>query len=150
MPENQNQKAENKLEQLAFNLFGQRMAMLGSHAAGTVAKKCFRDADAFLKTATEIAEKGIKEFVDTNPLDDAYAPNLPKKHPLNLMSKEWGDLSRVRSVLKKLELDPKAEVLNDADIEWGAIEVGTARRLFPDVVKRAEQMEKDVAATTSK
>lgn len=53
-----------------------------------LAMTCFRDAKIFLEAA-ELVDAGKLDFLeeDTNPLDVAFAPNLKRTHPINLMSR---------------------------------------------------------------
>lgn len=99
---------------------------------------CFRDAAAFLAAADEaLAGKIDWSAEDTNPLDSAFAPNLKKTHPINLMSRAWGDLKKVRATLAELDANPAAESYDP--FSWGKPEVNQARALFPAVVNRAKQ-----------
>ena len=85
----------------------------------------------------------MASIADSSPLDPAFAANLKKTHPINLMSKEWGDLRKVREALKFLEENPSLEAYEE--LSWGKPEVNQARALFPTVVQRADSHAKVVA-----
>jgi hypothetical protein len=99
---------------------------------------CFRDAAEFLAAAEDALAGKIDWFADdTNPLDSAFAPNLKRTHPINLMSRAWGDLKKVQATLAELDANPAAESYDSYG--WGKPEVNQARALFPAVVKRSKQ-----------
>ena len=143
MANNDKPQTDNKLQSLAFELFTQRSAMLNGRSAEPVASQCFRDAESFLKVAEKVEKSGLASIADSSPLDPAFAANLKKTHPINLMSKEWGDLKRVREALKFLEENPSLESYEE--LSWGKPEVNQARALFPTVVQRADSHAKVVA-----
>lgn len=125
------QKANSNLLDLtaiALKLFTARMA----HSQCTpeaLVRTCFRDAKAFITGAADILTSGVDVFAeDNNPLDVAFAPNLKKTHPLNLMSRAWGDLKLVQNALAELEANPVAESYEPYG--WGKPEVNQARVLF--------------------
>jgi hypothetical protein len=102
-----------------------------------LAIECFRDATAFNEVAEEVQTGGIGTVAeDTNPLDMAFAPNLKRTHPINLMSRAWGDLNKVQAVMAELDANPAAEFYEP--FGWGKPEVNQARALFPAVVSRAK------------
>ena len=99
----------------------------------------FRAATEFLAGAQSVQNGEIDLFEeDRNPLDDAKAPNLKKTHPINLMSKAWGDVRLVQAALDDLDANPAAETYEPYG--WGKPEVNQARALFPAVVNRAKQL----------
>lgn len=99
---------------------------------------CFRDAAAFLAAAEEALSGKIDWFAeDTNPLDSAFAPNLKRTHPINLMSRAWSDLKKVQAALGELDANPAAESYDLYG--WGKPEVNQARALFPAIINRARQ-----------
>lgn len=115
-------------EKLAFEIF-----KTTPHAAGN-AEKCamqsFRAAKAFLEVQTQLSSGKLNIYaIDDNPLDDAFAPNLKRNHPINLMSKEWGSLEKVKKVMKDLDENPTASTYETYG--WGPAEVMQARTLFP-------------------
>lgn len=100
---------------------------------------CFQDAMGFMEIERKVLAGELDVFAaDANPLDDGYAPNLKKTHPINLMSKEWGNIEKVREQLKWLEARPEAK--SNEEMHWELQEVNQARALFPAVVKRADEM----------
>lgn len=122
---------------VALELFKGRSSHQGI-APRQLAIGCFRDAAAFLAAAEDVQAGNVDWFAeDTNPLDSAFAPNLKRTHPINLMSRAWGDLKKVQSVLADLEANPAAEFYEL--YSWGKPEVNQARALFPAIVNRAKQ-----------
>ena len=122
---------------VALELFKERSSQ-GGFNPKQLAIDCFRDATVFTDVAEEVMTSGIDLVAeDTNPLDEAFAPNLKRTHPINLMSQAWGDLSKVQIVLTDLEANPAAELYEP--YSWGKPEVNQARALFPAVVNRAKQ-----------
>jgi len=126
------------LTSVALELFKSRSIHQGA-SPRQLAIGCFRDATAFLAAADDVLSGEIDlSDEDTNPLDPAFAPNLKKTHPINLMSRVWGDLNKVRDVLDELEASPAADSYEP--LSWGKPEVNQARALFPAVVHRAKQV----------
>lgn len=125
------------LTDVALELFKTRSMSPGINPE-QLAIDCFRSAKSFL-AVSELVQSGEIAAIDndTNPLDVACAPNLKKTHPVNLMSRAWGDVKKVESVLAELEADPSAESYEP--FGWGRPEVNQARALFPAVVNRAQQ-----------
>lgn len=126
------------LTSVALELFKSRSIHQGS-SPQQLAIGCFRDAKAFLAAADNVLSGEIDlSDEDTNPLDPAFAPNLKKTHPINLMSRIWGDLNKVRNVLAELDANPATDTYEP--YSWGKPEVNQARALFPSVVQRAKQV----------
>jgi hypothetical protein len=126
------------LTDVALDLFKERGAQSGI-SSHQLAMNCFRDAKIFLDAA-ELVHSGKLNFLeeDTNPLDVAFAPNLKRTHPINLMSRAWGNLAAVHKAFNDLDANPKAESYEPHG--WGKAEVNQARALFPAVIQRAKQM----------
>ena len=128
-------KQNNKLYSVALTLFSNRSMHSGFNPQ-QLALACFRDAKIFVSTAQQIQENRVNPSADDeNPLDAACAPNLKRTHPINLMSRAWGDLKRVQDALSDLEANPSAEYYEAYG--WGKPEVNQARALFPAVVQRS-------------
>lgn len=124
-----------ELKAVALELF--KVRRNGGVSAAQVALSCFRDAQSFLDVADQIEMGDLELGADKNPLDDGYAPNLSKTHPINLMSKEWGDIQKVRDALKIVE----SPTVNSLDqYHWGKNECNLARTLFPGFLRRAEEL----------
>jgi hypothetical protein len=122
---------------VALELFKERSSQ-GGISPRQLAIECFRDATIFTDVAEDVATSGIDLITeDSNPLDVAFAPNLKKTHPINLMSRTWGDVNRVEQALADLDANPGAEQYEPYG--WGKPEVNQARALFPAVVDRAKQ-----------
>ena len=135
--------ADNKLnaaDEIALELFkGRSRNGLPSELARAVALSCYRDAKMFLQAREEIQSGTVDPFADDkNPLDQAFAPNLPKTSPWNLMSREYGSLQKVQSISRWLNDHPTATEYED--LGWKPAEVRAARDLFPGVLSRASKM----------
>ncbi len=126
------------LSAVALELFKSRSLQSGANPQ-QLAIICFRDATVFLAAAQEVLAGGMDLFAeDTNPLDEAFAPNLKRTHPINLMSRAWGDLRKVQAALADLDANPTVDFYEP--YSWGKPEVNQARALFPAVVSRAKQL----------
>lgn len=124
---------------VALQLFKERSTQSGI-SPKQLAIECFRDATAFTQVAEDIATGDVDlNSEDDNPLDVAYAPNLKRTHPVNLMSRTWGDLEKVREVINDLDANPAVESYEL--YEWGKPEVNQARYLFPAVINRAKEFD---------
>jgi hypothetical protein len=128
------------LNAVALELFKARSMHPGT-TPQQLAITCFRDAQAFLKVTDQLVAGEI-ELVnsDANPLDVAFAPNLKRTHPINLMSREWGDIAKVQTALTDLDANPAADTYEP--YSWGKPEVNQARALFPAVVQRSQLLSK--------
>ena len=128
------------LTTVALELFKTRSMQPGT-TPNQLAIHCFRDAKAFLAITEQLVAGEIDLNVeDSNPLDSAFAPNLKRTHPINLMSRSWGDIKKVEAALAELEANPAADVYEPYG--WGKPEVNQARVLFPTVVQRSQQLAK--------
>jgi hypothetical protein len=125
-------------QRVALQLFAHRSRGV---ASDTIARQCFRDADAFLKVAAEVESGTLEVKPETGPqLSDVSAPNLDKKHPINLASKAMGNLARVQKIGQWLKTNPTPErdpeelagrINAEFDLAWGLPEIDTARAIFP-------------------
>lgn len=133
MANEKNSDAE--LKAVALELF--KASRVAGVSAQQIATRCFKDASAFLEVSTKVLSGSVDIFAeDNNPLDEAFAPNLKKTHPINLMSREWGSLEKVREVLSDLDQNPKLESYEKYG--WGLPEVNQARMLFPAKLAKAK------------
>jgi len=122
-----------RLEKTAFQLF--QNARQNNNSPKQVAIRCFRDAAAFLETADQIMNGSIDIVaIDNNPLDEAYAPNLKKTHPCNMISRELGS---VKLVQETYEMIKSPGVQSYEKYDWNLDECNKARALFPAVLERA-------------
>ncbi len=123
---------------IALELFKGRSLQSGVNPR-QLAMSCFQDATVFIAAAQDF-QSGKKELFaeQTNPLDLACAPNLKRTHPINLMSRAWGNLQKVQAALADLDAHPNAEFYEPYG--WGKPEINQARALFPAVVSRAKQL----------
>lgn len=132
------------LREAAWELFVQRSpsGMRGPQAE-SLARQCFIDATAFANVAA-LAAKGDTFAAEPTKggLDFAFAPNLKKTHPLNMVSAKHGNVSRVKEVLDYLQQNPTANEISaipgvSDDLGWGRPEVNTARAIFPKYIATA-------------
>ena len=122
---------------VALELFKERSSQAGI-SPKQLAIDCFRDATAFTTVAEDVMTGEIDPVAeDANPLDIAFAPNLKRTHPINLISRAWGDLTKVQAALAELDANPAVEFYEPYG--WGKPEVNQARVLFPTVVSRAQK-----------
>jgi len=128
-------RSSDTLSEMAFQLFSDRSSRGVRVATEALAITCFRDAAAFMDVAKRVRSGEPLTAEPEGPqLSDASAPNLKPKHPLNMVSKRFGDpkLTEVRAIHNRLLKDPTLETLSEYD--WGKAEVSTAREVFPAYV----------------
>lgn len=122
-----------RVQQTAFELF--RSSAVGV-APEMLAIRCFRAAQAFCDAADKIISGEVSIYqIDNNPLDDAYAPNLKKTHPVNIISKKWGDLKKAVEAWEHVQ---NLSVKEYEPFGWSEPECNQARALFPAVLDRAK------------
>jgi hypothetical protein len=122
---------------IAIELFKVRSGLPGA-SAQQLATGCVRDAMIFVHTFNEAITGGDRLLAeDSDPLDTAFAPNLSKTHPINLMSRARGNLQKVQLALADLEANPAAEFYETYN--WGKPEINQARALFPAVILRSKR-----------
>lgn len=125
------EKPIGEVEKVALQLFAERSSrIVRLGATRQVALESFRDAQTFLQVQAEFRSGRL---VTAAPLKDpraeCFAPNLKKTHPHNLVSQEFGDLSRVAKIYAELKADPTRETYEECD--WDKPQVDLARILFP-------------------
>lgn len=142
MAEKQSSPVTSRLDEIALELFKARsLGGLHSETTRAIAVACYRDAQVFLDAQSQITSGQFDPFAEErNPLDPAFAPNLPKNSPWNLMSRQYGSLSRVCQVLKDLEAQPSLTTYERDGLNWDAAQTRAARDLFPGVRQRAFDM----------
>ena len=126
------------LTSVALELFKARSLQPGINPQ-RIAVECLRDARSFLQAADDFLSGKSQRDLESSPLDDAFAPNLKKTHPINLMSSTWGDLKQVERILDELAADPSID--SYTQFGWGKSEINQARVLFPSVVNRVKQFQ---------
>ena len=122
-----------QVQSVALELFKSRSMLVAQRGTEMVAARCFSDAAAFLEVAAKFRSGEIVATASDPWGAEAFAPKLPKNHPINLVSREWGDRSRVNRLAKMLEAN-KANLdyeLQDGDLSWSRATTNTARNLFP-------------------
>lgn len=112
-------KTDTELESVALRIYVERVSMRSaSFGSDQIAAASFRDAEAFLRIRDKVRNKELEPSsreIGTQ-LSDASAPNLSPLHPLNLISKRFGDkdLRRVKQINEWLSKNHPAQ---DAPIE---------------------------------
>ena len=122
-----------ELQARAFELYVARRAhaprAIAQHAK-SVAGDCFIDAAAFLQTAQEISEGTFEPMKPAAPqLDDVCAPNLLPTHPLNMVSRQYGNPETVRKVAERIEAGDLEGCATQYG--WPSSELNRAKDLFP-------------------
>ena len=122
-----------QIQAVALELFKSRSAMVAQRGTEMVAARCFADAAAFVEVAAKYRSGEIVPQPQEAWGADAFAPRLPKNHPINLVSREWGDKSRVNRLAKLLEANAANldYELQDGDLSWSRATTNTARNLLP-------------------
>ncbi len=115
--------ANAELDKLAFEIFSKRAAT--RPAGEQAAVESYKAAEAFLAVRAKVQTEGIASAVDDSPLSDVSAPNQPPTYPLNLVSRKFGDLERVKKIAKWLEQNPTPE---DPSYLFASF-----KRAFPDL-----------------
>lgn len=120
-----------------------------------LAKMCFANADAFAEIEAQYLAGELEEVEDFNPLDDAFAPNLKKNHPCNMVSRRFGSMDLVKKHLlgiRALDRTAAKEVAQGShaaivyeDAGWTFGEVNQAEALFPSLIEKAGRMEREKA-----
>lgn len=126
-----------QLQEIALTFAAERSTQHGLTRG--MAISCFRDAKTFMEVANEALSGKLDSKEGLTALDAAFAPNLKRSHPINLMSSEWGDLEKVKKVLDDLNQNVAADRYEP--LEWGKQEVNQARALFPAVIERAKSLQ---------
>lgn len=134
-----------ELDELAFEIFSKRVAGNIVLHAEQLAIEAYRKAEAFLKVKKQIRSGGIKSVAPEElPGADCRAPNLRKRHPINLISRVDGDLALAARINAWLERNPTPERdpqelatrLNRefADLGWDLETISRARDILPAYV----------------
>lgn len=121
-----------QVQNVALELFKSRTGVFRQFSPEAVAIQAFNDASVFLEVAAKIRSGEM----DMKPVEvwgaDAFAPKLPRNHPLNMVSREWGDRSRVNRIAAALEKNTHPEyAYSEGDLSWDASTTNRARDLFP-------------------
>lgn len=137
-----------ELDEKAFELFREMVAKSPTGRGGEQqARAAYMKAEAFLKVREAIQDGTIKPSkTDASVLTDCCAPNLHRSHPYNLVSRRFGDLSKVGKIQQWLDKNPTPESdpdqlvgrIKDAfpELSWDTPAINTARAIFPQYVTR--------------
>lgn len=126
-----------ELQDMAFRLFAERTSRANAkRGAEQLAKQCFTDAADFLAVAKSVATGGVKAAKPAGPqLAEWCCPNMgrelgirPEDHPLNIVSKRYGSLEKVRKYYDRIKSDHVTEL---PELNWGPDQVSLAREIFP-------------------
>jgi len=134
---------ENDLDAMAFEIF-KASPVASPIAAEQVAINSYAKAKAFMAVRERNKSGKLEQSAPASKLAPFRAPNLPDKHPHNLVSQEKGDLGLINRIAKFLDENPPTDnpdelvpKLNRAfDLGWRAPEISLARVLLPDYVSK--------------
>ncbi len=136
-----------ELDELAFEIYSKRVATHASvKASEAEAVDAYRKAEAFVAVKKKVRAGGVKPLTTTEAQGaDCRAPKLRDTHPINLVSREVGNLPRVEQIKKWLDQNPTPETnpeelihrLNRAfnDLGWDMPTINVARQIFPAYAK---------------
>lgn len=136
------QETNRELDELAFRIFAQRVAVSPRRGGEQDAIGAYRDAGVFLAVRGKIRDGSFDAKPATGPvLADCFAPNLKTTHPHNLVSADRGDLTTVNRIQKFLNANPTPE-RNPLELverfnrdfrgfEWDLPTINVARAIFP-------------------
>ncbi len=122
-------KDTGNIERIALQLFAERSARTLGRGVEQVARQAFKDAEAFVAVAAAYRAGELVAVKDENILADVYAPKLKRTHPINLVSREWGDLNRVKKIAQELQANPTLETYEPMD--WDKPTTALARDILP-------------------
>lgn len=133
--------AEGDRDDLAFQLFAAKSASLPLGRAGKMqAEDAYRQADAFLAVRAQAREGKLSPDKPAGPqLADCSCPNVKPTHPLNLVSRRFGDLQRVNRIKAWLDRNPTpqdepdeltARLNREFGLDWDTPQVSLARATF--------------------
>lgn len=139
MADNNNSKVSNAnrdVLELAQEIFTQSSAMFGGRATRQNAVQAIRAAEEFMTAKAEYESGQLAKPSDIWG-GDCCAPNMPKMHPLNLVSAERNIASKganrelVNRIAKWLASNPNEDqAYEDETWKWTRDETKTARKLF--------------------
>lgn len=136
-------EADPELDALAFEIYKQRIATTHVKRGGEqIALDSYRKAEDFLRIRDKIRSGDTSTKQPEGPqLSDCSAPNLSENHPHNMVSKRYGDLTKVNRIKKFLDQNPTpesdpGELVGKINREfpgigWDLPQVNTARAIFP-------------------
>lgn len=141
------------LDDLAFKIYTQAVAARPLKGSGErEAMDAYRKAEAFLAVQKRVASGQLKAARSpADQLAECSAPNLDRKrHPLNIVSKRFGNAETLRTAAKIHEWlkanpvetsDPKVlvEAFNEEFVgfNWDLPTINVARAVFPAYVGAA-------------
>lgn len=129
-----------ELDEIAMRIFDERLRH-NSLLIERTTLDSYKLAEQWLSVRDGIRAGTISTAKDTGPkLADVSAPNLSQTHPLNLVSRRFGNLDRVNQINAWLVANPTGDepekmvaALNKkfGDLNWGFNEIYIARETFP-------------------
>lgn len=139
-----------ELDKIAEHIFAERITRGDLHLpAEEEAMQSYRHAKAFLAARARVATGELERAEDRSapkgpkPLQDSFAPNLPKTNPHNLISQEHGNRDIINRVAKWLKANPPVEGADEqreqtlrfnsehANFNWDPPTLNSARTLLP-------------------
>lgn len=141
-----NKPSSTELDDLAFQLYSQRMAaQIGRRSGEPEAIESYRHAEAFVAVRQKVRSGALKVAEPEGPkLAPFRAPNLKRTHPHNLVSEVDGDLERVNRIKQWLDKNPTPErdpedllkrLNREFSVDWDLPAVNVARVIFPAYCK---------------
>lgn len=148
--------AQTELDQLAFEIFAQRVAGLPANkGTRSHAIAAYRQATDFVAVRQAVKAGELSAKPPTGPqLADCCAPNLPATHPLNMVSARYeerkhgnatgrvvkGDLGKVQKIAQWLLEHPTATPdqfdIAFPNLNWDGPQLNVARDVFPSYLPK--------------
>jgi len=160
MADNSEKQMIDNVLRLSRDLFASVIGHHGGHQAPKgLAARCIHFAEDFIEAEALYRAGVLDPPDDENPLDTAFAPNMKKTSPVNMMSREYGSVDKLYSILaeiKGLVKDGWDQVPEDAivyePLNWSVRDVRLALHLFPQKITEIERIkaQKEKTAVASK
>jgi hypothetical protein len=137
------EKTNPELDALAERIFCEAVVSAPAKRNGEeLAAYAYSRASEFLKVQQRVRSGGLQTEKSSGPrLANCCAPNLPKRHPHNLVSAKLGDINLVQKLNTWLSANPTPETDPEEllprlrrdfpELGWGLAEINTARSIFP-------------------
>lgn len=140
-------------QEYAFALYAQQVKGVRLHGkqAEILARQCFHLADDFIRVQKEADVGNLDKRPVREALNDCFAPNLDRglergakpNHPINIASRQYGSLNRVREIFAEIESTSDDYV--HADMGWDGPTTRLAKTIFGGVIERHASYEQEAA-----
>lgn len=136
-------KTTTELDDLALRIYAECVALNPQRSGDQLAMDCYRRAESFLAIRDKLRD-GKVTVPKPDGMADCRAPNQPPHYPLNMISRQHGDLNKVNRVYKWLDANPPSDdepaLVNRfhqafPELSWPLPEINRARVIFPVYVK---------------